>query len=227
MSGNPSPPSNVVPMPTNWPGPMFMPKSWPQPPSCFSELASLNACYDSIQMMNQILAKVITDLVTNDKAVQTAIVEAIAASGSNVPLIGVTNGQDAQPGQVGEFIYMPQTATYPATVTTTQVITLGTVPPGDWDILTWFSTNDFTGGVEFIQSAVPGGYTPPGIFGVNLTVGTPSDPNAFGGVTFGIPGRALTSVPTLLAFSLTTNVLADASASSTSGQLTAFLRRRR
>jgi len=225
MSGNPSPPSNVVPMPTNWPGPMFMPKSWPQPPSCFSELASLNACYDSIQMMNQILAKVITDLVTNDKAVQTAIVEAIAASGSNVPLIGVTNGQDAQPGQVGEFIIFTHAVTYP-TASSTQVVTMGTLPPGDWDLWGAFTANQISG-VSFYLNPLPAGFTT-GMVGTLLVEGDPgtgSGPSDLGGVVMTMPERALTSVPSLLALSLSTNILAGGTA--TAGNLYIGCRRRR
>jgi hypothetical protein len=141
MSGNPS--SNVVPMPinpvaapTNWPGPMFMPRSWGAPggsPSCFSELASLNACYDSVQMMEQILSKVVCDLAQNNAAFQQCLVNAIAASGSNVPLIGVTNGQAAQPGQVGEFISYEVALTLPVSSSPQiQVTNVGTLPPGDW-----------------------------------------------------------------------------------------------
>jgi hypothetical protein len=106
------------------------------PPSCFSELAALNACYNSVQMMEAILAKVMTDLVTNNKAVQDAIVAAIVASGSNVPLIGVTDGSNAQPGQVGEFISNQLSVNIPAAIQTIQVTAL-TIPAGDWDV--WLS----------------------------------------------------------------------------------------
>ena len=200
MSGNPSPPapSNVVPMPTNWPGPMFQPKSWPQPPSCFSELASLNACYDSIQMMNQILAKVITDLVTNDKAVQAAIVAAIAASGSNVPLIGVTNGADAQPGQVGEFQSLQLNFNYP-TGSNTQVLTTLTLPPGDWDCWAWVTSSTVVNWLDFYLPTIPAGFS-------NDMQGFLQDSAAAVSVVcIGKTARALISAPNLLAFTFTTN----------------------
>jgi hypothetical protein len=144
MSTTTTPATNVVPLPGT--GPMLYPppnpnypaghSPWPQPPSCFSQLSALNACYDSVQMMEQILAKVMTDLVTNNKAVQNAIVAAIAASGSNVPLIGVTNGSDAQPGQVGEFHAFTITVNF-GTGTVQQTINMGTLQPGDWDVWAW------------------------------------------------------------------------------------------
>jgi hypothetical protein len=227
MSGNPSvPPSNVVPMPTNWPGPMFMPKTWPPGgPSCFSELASLNACYDSVQMMEQILAKVITDLVTNNTAVQAAIVEAIAKSGSNVPLIGVTNGSDAQPGQVGEWLTWTVTVTYPATTANQQVVSIGTLPPGDWDVYSAVGIFNLGGATGFFLNPVPAGFTS-SLQGQYIGGGA----GAAGTVSswiVGVPSRALISAPSLIAFQFNSNQFADSAATSTSSELIVFARRRR
>lgn len=226
MSGNPTTPSNVVPMPTNWPGPSFMPKTWPMSgPSCFSELASLNACYDSIQMMNQILAKVITDLVTNDKAVQAAIVEAIAASGSNVPLIGVTNGSDAQPGQVGEFVSFNQAVTYPAGVANTQVVTMGVLQPGDWDVWSTAGVYGFGGATQFILDPQPAGFSSQ-LQGSLLLPQTGVTGTA-GSWIIGVMARASISAPTLIAMQFISNMFGDSAATSTSATLLVFARRRR
>jgi len=213
-------------MPTNWPGPMFQPKSWPQPPSCFSELAGLNACYDSIQMMEQILAKVVCDLATNNASFAQCLVEAIAKSGSNVPLIGVTNGTDAQPGQVGEFVEFNVNATYPATVPNTQTLSMGVLQPGDWDVYSFFGTLNATGGVVFQALPQPTGFSS-NMYGVNIQLGTPADPNVFGGQVFGEYARALISVPTLIAIQLQTNVTASAASTSTTGYMVVSARRRR
>jgi hypothetical protein len=147
------PPSNVI-TPAQWQGPPWAmnpmwPSTpppgvppWPQPPSCFSELAQLNQCYNSVQMMEAILAKVMTDLVTNNTAVQQAIVAAIAASGSNVPLIGVTNGSNAQPGQVGEFlIFTNPSIPIPASQVLGATYPTLTLTPGDWDVWAWCESN--------------------------------------------------------------------------------------
>jgi len=217
MSGNPTTqPSNVVPMPTNWPGPSFMPKSWPQPPSCFSELAALNACYDSIQMMNQILSKVITDLVTNDPAVQKAIVEAIAASGSNVPLIGVTNGQDAQPGQVGEFFAPPAVPFAVPSGNSTQSITTGVLQPGDWDLWSDAAPGGPVQVLYFGLNPIPAGFTGNG-------GGYSESSGGAANATLGLPTRALISVPTLLAWEITT----QSATAVTGSNFYVFARRRR
>jgi len=209
MSGNPTttPPSNVVPMPTNWPGPMFMPKSWPQPPSCFSELASLNACYDSIQMMEQILSKVITDLVTNNTAVQTAIVEAIAKSGSNVPLIGVTNGTDATPGQVGEWFFFTVNGSITGTAAQIAMQSV-TLQPGDWDIWASLDASVFVTSMQFnVTSPLPAGMSD-NMFSI---IAQPT------GVTEAVvvesnSSRLLCSVPTLVPFQLEFNTTGAGSA---------------
>jgi|SRR5215472_5404964 len=217
MSGNPSPPpapSNVVPMPTNWPGPMFQPKSWPQPPSCFSQLASLNACYDSIQMMEQILSKVITDLVTNDPAVQQAIVEAIAKSGSNVPLIGVTNGSSAQPGQVGEVLTGTANMSLVAGNQTLNVAPM-TLPPGDWDVQAYAEIAVLCDGASFVTTFTP----VVGQLGGWLFTST-----TYSGIEVVSPvAQVSIAVPTLLTFAVTVNAVTAAG----NGTLNVLARRRR
>jgi len=207
MSGNPSTPSNVVPMPTNWPGPMFTPKSWPQSPSCFSELASLNACYDSIQMMEQILAKVMTDLVTNNVAVQQAIVEAIAKSGSNVPLIGVTNGSAAQPGQVGEFVQWSGTGTIPVTQGASQSLSTLVLQPGDWDMeSSAIIMGDFTT-FGYYLNPIPPGASGNGETVTSMGISVPSPPAIPSGWESVTAPRIEINItaPTLLVFTINTN----------------------
>jgi len=206
MSGNPSttPPSNVVPInpvaaPTNWPGPMFNPgaRPWPQSPSCFSELAGLNACYDSVQMMEQILAKVVCDLATNNAAFAQCLVEAIAKSGSSVPLIGVTNGSDAQPGQVGEFFAPPAVAFPVPAGNNTVNITTGVLQPGDWDLWSDAAPGGAVQVLYFSLNPQPPGFSSNG-------GGYSESSGGAANATLGLPTRALISVPTLLAWTITT-----------------------
>jgi hypothetical protein len=219
MSGNPSQPINVIPPPTNWPGPMFNPagRSWPQPPSCFSELAALNACYDSVQMMEQILAKVITDLVQTNTAVQQAIVEAIAASGSNVPLIGVTNGSDAQPGQVGEFVSFSTQVPYTATPTSS-VVSVGTLQPGDWDVWVFGIVTSWVSDVLFVQTPLPAGWT------AALQATEAAVNSTLSVVLIANTVRALTSAPTLISYQVDVN---NVGTGGTAGNLTLYTMARR
>jgi len=223
MSGNPTTlpaPTNVVPMPTNWPGPMFNPgaRPWPQSPSCFSELAGLNACYDSVQMMEQILAKVVCDLATNNAAFAQCLVEAIAKSGSNVPLIGVTNGADAQPGQVGEYVSFASATINIPTAANSQTVTLGTLQPGDWDM--WLTTTQLSQvhDMGLYLASQPGFAVPI----ASIFMGS-------GGEIIQLvtsTSRGLVSVPTLIAVNVITNQAGAGSAASTT-EVTFMARRRR
>jgi len=219
MSGNPT--SNVVPMPgsTSWPT-----APWPStavPPGCFSELARLNQCYNEVQMMEMILSKVVCDLAQNNTAFQQCLVNAIAASGSNVPLIGVTNGSQAQPGQVGEWIQFQVNGNYTAGPQT-QIVSVGTLPAGDWGVQAWCSLNAPTGGVSFIlESAVPQ-------ISNDMAGFLPSDLGVSGFVEcLGIPARTTLASPALFAFTLNTNITgAGGAAAGTFGFFMAATRRR-
>jgi hypothetical protein len=199
----------------------------PQSPSCFSELAQLGQCYNQVQWLTNLLTEIVTDIITTDTAVQQAIVDAIVATGSNVPLIGVTNGSDAQPGQVGEYVQFSNTGiTYPAATSNTQVVSLGILQPGDWDCLLYFGTYNFTGGIQLQLSSTPAGFSTD-MYGVSISIGTSDDPNSWGGQVFGQPARALISVPSLVAVQLSSNVTNDAAGSSTGGYMLFRARRQR
>ena len=207
MSGNPTMPTNVVPMPTNWPGPMFQPGA--QSPSCFSQLASLNACYDSIQMMEQILSKVMVDLITNDPAVIAAIQAELAKAGAGLPITGITNGVAAQPGIVGEYVQLGTSFNYTA-ATQTQVFTLGVLQPGDWYCDSWVYTGPIDG-INYLLTPTPAGFSN-SMQGALWPVSTPMATE--NGIVMGPPAQALISVPTAIVFTVSTNVSATGTAGS-------------
>jgi hypothetical protein len=58
-------------------------------------------------------------------------------------LLGVTDGSEAQPGQIGERLYttiLTANATPLTTNSVTDVLSL-TLPPGDWDVLGYLATS--------------------------------------------------------------------------------------
>jgi hypothetical protein len=234
MSGSSNP---VVPFPGA--GPMLTPppypnypagqSPWPQPPSCFSQLSALNACYDSVQMMEQILGKVMTDLVTNNVAVQQAIVEAIAKSGSNVPLIGVTNGSNAQPGQVGEYVLFQVAVTYPAGTPNTQVVSMGVLQPGDWQCWgAFYVAGGLIGTSNFyLNGPPPPASVPPVGFDTTMQGFILTSSSVNESLVVGLQARANLSVPTLVSYGLLTNQIADAGATATTGTLFFGARRMR
>lgn len=147
MSGNPT--SNVVPMakaptPATAPPqmPMPMPGMWggggslPWGPGCCPPggMDALMKCYCDVQAATAFICSVMVQCVQTNPAVVQAIIAAIEASGSSLPLLGVTNGEPAAVGQVGEFEVLTASQTYPATAGTYQPVTMGILQPGDWDI---------------------------------------------------------------------------------------------
>ncbi len=184
----PCPPASV---------PVPCPPPRPVPPDCFSWLAKQEACYNSVQQMEKFLAEVMKNLIANDPSITQAIIDQIVATGAALPLIGVTNGEPAQPGQVGEFVLMDATTSIPV-AQTTQSVTLGVLQPGDWDV--WLD-NTFAGAdIHDAQCSLvpqPAGFTT-------------SLPTVFATSTgweamISSTCQALISVPTLIAFQITSN----------------------
>lgn len=196
-----TPPPGWSPPPgAGWPPPP--PGTWPArptavPPSCFSQLYALNQCYDDIQMMEKILTKVITNLIQTDPALVASIVAAIAASGSNVPLIGVTNGADAQPGQVGQWVQFEANIPFPVGQQQTAV-SLGVLQPGDWDVWAWSNLTAPMSYAQFWLSPVPPGFSSD----VSGWVTGNADENA---KVIAPVGRALISEPSVIAYQFLTS----------------------
>lgn len=137
MSGARSPGSNVVPMPAQaaMPSPMMWGGGGGYPAGCCPPggMDALLQCYCDIQAATAFISKVVQDLAANDPAFQQSLAEAIAASGTNVPLIGVTNGSDAQPGQVGEWLQWIRELNVPSG-SNTQIVSTLILQPGDWNV---------------------------------------------------------------------------------------------
>lgn len=206
---------NVVPMPqgTSRPAPqaapqgqmMPMPQMWgggsSYPAGCCppGDMSALLQCYCDIQAATAFISKVVTDLAANDPEFQKALVDGIAASGSNLPLIGVTNGVDAQPGQVGEWVQMYQQNVPAASGTVVQTLSLGVLQPGDWDVWAHMIYDQMSYG-QFLLNPVPAGFS--GDMNSFLVGGTQN-----ASVTSG-QFRALISVPSLIAMSVTTQATA-------------------
>jgi hypothetical protein len=209
MSGNPSPPTNVMP----WPNP----SPWPPaavPPGCFSELARLNQCYNEVQMMEYILTQVICDLSQNSKQFQQCLANAVAAIGAGMPITGVTNGVAAQPGIVGEFVQLSNITIPYTAAEQTQSITLGILQPGDWYCNAWAYFGPMTG-INFYLNPTPTGFSS-NMQGALWPTSTP--PAAENGLLVAPAAQALITVPTAIVFTATTNV----SATGTAGTLQLF-----
>jgi len=141
-------------------------------------LYGLNACYDSVQVMEQILSKVMLDLIQNDPAVMQAILSSIGTSG--IP--GVVTGLPAAAGMVGQVISGQVLAQAFAASGPTTVTPL-TIPPGDWDIQAILAVgagapSDITGAAVTLGTPLPPGMTVGGMGSITLAVsGLPAGAN--------------------------------------------------
>lgn len=195
--------SNIIPMPTA-PAPTAPPPSlWPMPqitPGCCPPggMDALMKCYCDIQAATAFICAVMVDCINTNPAVTEAIIAAIEKSGSSLPMIGVTNAADAQPGQVGELVEIRAVVAY-ATGTNTNVASLGSLPPGDWDCWIFGGTTTLVTAVDIVQQPIPAGFFDALVALVYVNGDNTANTFASGAV------RALTSVPSLIAFSFTTS----------------------
>ena len=208
MSGNPTG-SNVVPMPkapaTAAPQmPMPMPGMWggggslPWGPGCCPPggMDALMKCYCDVQAATAFICSVMVQCVQNNPAVVEAIIAAIEKSGSSVPLIGVTDGSNAQPGQVGEYIEFVTPFSFP-TGTNTGVVTAGSLPPGDWDCYLFLGPSVALDTLAVSLAPLPAGFDAP-LFAYGTSV-TPEFVALAGNMT-----RGSTTAPSLIAWSVVT-----------------------
>lgn len=199
--------SNVVPMPANG-APPTTPVPWPQPgmwpmPSGVAGCcppSNLMQCYCDIQNATAFICAVMVDCINTNPAVTTAIIDAIAKSGSNLPLLGVTNGTPAQPGQVGELVVFASGDISATAGPQTQSITMGVLQPGDWDC--WFFGNMLGEAHDLAFSLTP---QPAGFQNnLNTVLGVMSPELAETPVS--TTTQALISVPTLIVIQAQTNI---------------------
>jgi hypothetical protein len=170
----------------------------PTPPSCFSELYRLNQCYDDVKAMQKILTKVMTDLIQSDPSIVQTIIEEISKSGSSVPQIGVTDGTDAQAGQVGEYVEFNISGNVPqSTVWSPQSVVAGIMQPGDWDVWGNIGVQAQMMGVAIQLSPAPAGFS-------NTLDAYMALPDPLSATVIMQTARASLTVPTLLAFNLQT-----------------------
>lgn len=217
MSGNPTG-SNVVPMPhaqapaTAPPQmPTPMPGMWggggslPWGPGCCPPggMDALLKCYCDVQAATAFICSVMVQCVQTNPAVVQAIIAAIKASGSSLPLTGVTNGSDAQPGQVGEFVTFQLGMPYTGAVGQVISFSMGVLQPGDWDVWYTASATGLTTSIAAEINPLPVGF-------VNSLFAS-LDPGSAAGeasVLVSSTTRALISVPSLVVIQMSLNWVA-------------------
>lgn len=84
------------------------------------------------------------------------IVEEIGGPIHTGPIQGVTDGSDAAPGMVGEWVSLTQTMSYPAGGGT-QVYSMGVLQPGDWDMQAFCNPETDVSTLQFYLNPIPAG----------------------------------------------------------------------
>lgn len=198
MSGNVvplnAPPQQPVPWQQStglWPMSSIVPGCTPGcPPS------NLMQCYCDIQNAMQFISAIMIDLINNNPDIAKAMIDAIVNSGAALPLVGVTNGSDAQPGQVGEWLELvADPVNFPAGVVSQQTVTMGIMQPGDWNVEYVIEHELATANPADTSALV---YPIP----VGFSGGMPSVQGRAGHILISALARASLSVPTLVPLQL-------------------------
>lgn len=175
--------SNIVPMPPPRPITGVYP---PCPPPSFP-CGDLERCYDEVKRAQDFLKQMLKDIIACDPSI----------IGRGTPIVGVTDGTPAQPGMVGEFLQFSNTLPYVVTSTQQSIVfSAGVLPPGDWNVWCWASPSNFITWVNWTLTPQPAG------FSGDLWTGIGTGDLEEGVVFISSQVQALTSVPTLLAFTL-------------------------
>lgn len=190
--------SNVTRMPSqNWSG------SWPpgcscgcNPCQCGGGWGGLMQCWQDLSQFQQFL-------------------QCMLSQAGPISLQGVTDGSDAKPGYIGEFVNFTSGSLSFPTTSNTQTISIGVLSPGDWDC--WANTTDMD-----VHDATMTVNPQPTGFSSDMYVATGSAAEL---VTLVSPMvRASLTVPTLVPIQLVTNQFA--AAATASGCIIGFSARR-
>lgn len=159
------------------------------PPPIVDCMGSLAQCYADVKAAQAFLEQMLIDIINCNPDI----------IGRGTPIVGVTDGSNAQPGMVGEIITL--TGVFPYNATQTQgPLSLGSLPAGDWDCWTYGYPSAWATDFEFALNPVPAGFEN-NLWG-KTTVQTPT---VWIVPVVGIQGRASTTQPSLIAFTCTAN----------------------
>lgn len=186
--------------------------SSPQPTVWQSEcpdggMDGLIHCYDQVNNASALISALMIDQINNNPDVAEAIIAALNKTGNAVPVLGTTNGIPAVPPQVGEYLQFSGEILYTAT-TVQESLSLGVLPPGDWDCWLWATFTSVIQGASFVLNPLPPGFAANPSAAVVYGATPPNYP------MFSMQVEALTSADSL--------IVANCQVAGTSGQSGVF-----
>lgn len=175
----------------------------------------LRSAWRDVKFLNKLIGDIINDMIENG----------IVAPGPNSPvqgpsggIPGVTDGSNAGPGQIGEFVSFSSAISYAVATGQTFNISLGVLAPGDWDLRSSLQFSTPFDGVSYYLNPMPSGFSN-AMFGELLDAGSAGLISQYA-VVVGMAARGSVSVPTLMPFTVNVN-------SSAAGQATLTIEARR
>lgn len=172
----------------------------------------LRQCNKDIMVLRKLIEEIVNDILGNQPA----------PGGVTGPIIGVTDGSDAAPGEVGEFLTFSATGNYQAGAISDVILPVGIIPPGDWSLSAQCQFNTFVGVVWFTVEPTPPGTSA----GLAAAMSAITEGGAEELVLLNtMSARGSYSVPTLMAFHI--NVNQTMLAGLPAGQVTLTLNARR
>lgn len=166
-------------------------------------MAGLIQCYDNLNNASAFIAQLMIDQINNNPAVAEAMTQALVKGGFALPLLGTTNGTPAVSPQVGQYVQLSGTLAYTATPASA-LLSLGTLPTGDWDCWLWATFTSGTQGAQFSLNPLPAG------FAANPSASSNAAAWPQNAILFSMQVEALTSANSL--------IVADTAAAALSGQ---------
>lgn len=155
---------------------------WPPcPPVPLADcMSGLEQCYADVKRAQAFIKQMLIDIINCDPSI----------IGRGTPIIGVTDGSDAQPGMVGEWVLLSQQMNF-GTGSSITNITMGSLSPGDWDVGGYTLFSAAAGETDITLNPVPPGFTS----AINMWT-------SVGGAVPSPMTRALTSAPSLIAYTV-------------------------
>lgn len=119
------------------------PGPWP------AGLYRLNQCWDDVAKTKAFLAQMMREIIAEDPS--------IIAVGT--PVVGVTDGTEAQPGMVGQFIQNSVNVNFVANTNLQAFVNVASLPPGDWDCWWNMGITAPIFGTQIYLDPVPAGFS--------------------------------------------------------------------
>lgn len=148
----------------------------------------LEECWDKVKATKELLKKMLADVLDENP-------ELLAKT---QPVFGVTDGSNALPGTVGEFVELHAPDIAFPTATTTSTAIAGILPAGDWAVQAYAYVSGAVTGAQFYLDPQPPGVSDS--MGAVLALSGQENITLVGPMV-----RASLSAATVLTFSATTN----------------------